>query len=65
RLRTKQGIMFDEFETEFGRPLKDQLIESIRSENMAPYFLMDDDSLHLNKEGYLLADYLISELFWD
>lgn len=65
RLRTKQGIMFDEFETEFGQPLKDQLIESIRSENLFPYFFMDDYSLRLNKEGYLLADYLIAELFWD
>lgn len=65
RLRTRQGLTFDDFEKRFGQPLKDQLIASIRGENFSPYFSMDENSLRLNKEGFLLADYLISELFWD
>lgn len=65
RLRTKQGIVLNDFETRFGPSLMDQLIKAIKTENMAPYFFMDDLSLRLNKEGYLIADHLISELFWD
>lgn len=64
RLRTKQGLLLNDFEKRFGLPLKGQLVEAIKSENLSPYFVMDDVSLRLNKEGYLLADHLISELFW-
>lgn len=65
RLRTKQGILLEEFEKRFGQPLTGELVDAIKSDNLSPYFFMDEVSLRLNNEGYLLADHLISELFWD
>lgn len=64
RLRTKQGFEWADFTQRFGLEKRADIEKAIRSESLSPYFILDE-ALRLNKEGYLLADYLISELFWD
>lgn len=63
RLRTAKGLDLVQFEARFGKSALNMVIKSIQTPEMTGYFELNPDTLRLNKEGFLLADYLISELF--
>jgi len=63
RLRTAQGLNKAAFFAKFEQRALTSLIHQIQTPEMLPYFFMDDAFIRLNKEGFLLADYLISQLF--
>jgi len=63
RLRTEKGLDIAQFEQRFGRPALEAILQQIQTDEMHSYFELSTDALRLNKEGFLLADYLISELF--
>ncbi|MDX5321057.1 MAG: coproporphyrinogen III oxidase, partial [Bacteroidota bacterium] len=63
RLRTAKGIQREECEALFGSGSFLKVQHQINSPELRPYFHSNATSLSLNEEGFLLADYLISELF--
>jgi len=63
RLRTADGLNIARFEQSFGQSAMDAVIQQIQTPEMISYFELNTDTLRLNEEGFLLADYLISELF--
>ena len=63
RLRTAKGIELSDFEVKFGISSLNNLTEQVSSKEFAPYYELNHGVLKMNQEGFLLADYLISNLF--
>lgn len=63
RLRTSGGISRDEMGQFFRPQMFDDLKKQLEQAEMEKYFVLSKDLVHMNEEGFLIADHLISELF--
>lgn len=62
RLRLADGIVFDEFEKRFNKKISREIIEKAKKFEAEKYLEITDKSLHLTRKGFLISNYIISEL---
>ena len=62
RLRLADGIVFEEFEKKFGKKISPEFIERAKKFQADNYIKIDSDSVSLTRKGFLISNYIISEL---
>lgn len=62
RLRLADGIIFEEFEKRFGEKFSEKIIEKAKKFEAKKYLVCDEKSLRLTRKGFLISNYIISEL---
>jgi oxygen-independent coproporphyrinogen-3 oxidase len=64
RLRTMWGVPLAEVAMQFGEPVSQELLEEVSPFINAGQMILQHNSLVLTPRGRLVADALISDLFW-
>ena len=62
RLRLSEGIIFDDFEKRFGKKCSEKIIEKSRKFESEKLLNISEKSLSLTRKGFLISNYIISEL---
>lgn len=62
RLRLADGIVFEDYEKRFGKKINADVIESAKKFEKDGYVEITDRSVHLTRKGFLVSNYIISEL---
>jgi putative oxygen-independent coproporphyrinogen III oxidase len=63
-LRTFWGISLTELQTRFGKKYLTYFQKTMKRKNIRNHITIDRDFVKLNSKGQLIADVIISELFW-
>ena len=61
-LRTRQGIIFEEFTNLFGKTLDKRILDKVKLYEKHGYIKTDDNSISLTEKGFLLSNTIIAEL---
>lgn len=62
RFRLADGIVFEDFEKKYGKKFDEKLIEKAKAFEGKNLIKFTDKSIALTREGFLLSNYIISEL---
>lgn len=62
RLRLADGIIFEEFEKRFGKKFSKKIIEKAKAFEEKNYLKISEKNIALTREGFLISNYIISEL---
>ncbi len=62
RLRLADGIIFEEFEKRFSKKFSEKIIEKAKAFEEKNLVKITEKSLALTREGFLISNYIISEL---
>jgi len=62
RLRLADGIVFENFEQRFGRKICEKILQKAKAFAEKNYIKIDEKSMALTREGFLISNYIISEL---
>jgi oxygen-independent coproporphyrinogen-3 oxidase len=62
-LRTIWGISLDKIETDFGAPIKEQLLENSKKLRISKMLVLEKNHLKITKTGKFLSDGIASDLF--
>lgn len=62
RLRLADGIIFEDFEKRFSKKLSEKIIEKAKTFETKNLVTITEKSLALTREGFLISNYIISEL---
>lgn len=62
RLRLADGIVFEDFEKRFGQKISEKIIGKAKEFEEKNYMKIDGKHMALTREGFLISNYIISEL---
>ncbi len=62
RLRLIDGVNFDEFEKRFNKPFDKGYLEKAQPFIKDGYAVLDENSMHLTRKGFLVSNTIISEI---
>ena len=62
RLRLSEGLIFSEYEKNFGEKISEDVIENMRKYQKADLLHIDDKGIRLTPKGFLLSNVIIGEI---